>query len=77
MLIQVEGKNKFLGQVGQLRGNKAVRITRHVPERSGAGEGDEARRRRANEPGCDGDARRSPSRQHRRQAGYLERRRCR
>ena len=28
VLIQIEGKNKFLGQVGQLRGNRAVRITR-------------------------------------------------
>jgi flagellar motor switch protein FliM len=28
VLIQVEGKNKFLGQVGQFRGNKSVRITR-------------------------------------------------
>jgi flagellar motor switch protein FliM len=28
ILIQVEGKNKFLGHVGQFRGAKAVRITR-------------------------------------------------
>jgi flagellar motor switch protein FliM len=28
VLIQVEGRNKFLGQVGQLRGSRAVRITR-------------------------------------------------
>jgi len=28
VLIQVEGRNKFTGQVGQLRGNKSVRITR-------------------------------------------------
>ena len=28
VLIQVEGRNKFLGQVGQLRGSKSVRITR-------------------------------------------------
>jgi flagellar motor switch protein FliM len=28
VLIQVEGKNKFLGQIGQFRGNRAVRITR-------------------------------------------------
>jgi flagellar motor switch protein FliM len=27
-LIQVEGKNKFFGQIGQFRGNKAIRITR-------------------------------------------------
>jgi flagellar motor switch protein FliM len=29
LLILVEGKNKFQGQVGKLRENKAVRITRH------------------------------------------------
>src|SRR3954451_4083770 len=28
VLIQVEGRNKFVGRVGQLRGNKSVRITR-------------------------------------------------
>jgi len=28
VVIQVEGKNKFVGQVGQFRGNKAIRITR-------------------------------------------------
>ncbi len=28
VLIQVEGKNKFLAQVGQFRGNRAVRVTR-------------------------------------------------
>ena len=28
VLIQVEGKNKFVGKVGQLRGSRAVRITR-------------------------------------------------
>jgi flagellar motor switch protein FliM len=26
--IQVEGKNKFIGKIGQLRGNRAIRITR-------------------------------------------------
>src|SRR3954469_17656503 len=26
--VQVEGKNKFHGQIGQLRGNRAIRITR-------------------------------------------------
>jgi flagellar motor switch protein FliM len=26
--IQVEGKNKFVGRIGQLRGNRAIRITR-------------------------------------------------
>jgi flagellar motor switch protein FliM len=50
VLIQVEGRNKFVGQVGQLRGNKSVRITRVChepadaakasgPERIGAGPG--------------------------------------
>jgi flagellar motor switch protein FliM len=28
VLIQVEGKNKFLGQLGQFKGGRAVRITR-------------------------------------------------
>jgi flagellar motor switch protein FliM len=28
ILLQVEGKNKFLGHVGRFRGNKAIRITR-------------------------------------------------
>ncbi|HEX4124579.1 MAG TPA: flagellar motor switch protein FliM [Tepidisphaeraceae bacterium] len=28
VLIQVEGRNKFLGQVGEFRGNKAVRVTK-------------------------------------------------
>jgi flagellar motor switch protein FliM len=28
VLIQVEGKNKYLGQIGQFRGTKSVRITR-------------------------------------------------
>jgi flagellar motor switch protein FliM len=28
VLIQVEGKNKFLGQIGCWRGNRAIRITR-------------------------------------------------
>jgi flagellar motor switch protein FliM len=32
VLIQVEGKNKFLGQVGQFRGKKSVRITRPCQE---------------------------------------------
>jgi flagellar motor switch protein FliM len=32
VLIQVEGRNKFVGQVGQLRGNKSVRITRVCQE---------------------------------------------
>jgi len=28
VLVQVEGKNKFLGQIGQFRGSRAIRITR-------------------------------------------------
>src|SRR3954470_23718631 len=28
VLIQVEGRNKFLGQLGQFKGNRAIRITR-------------------------------------------------
>jgi flagellar motor switch protein FliM len=26
--MQVEGKNKFLGKIGQLKGNRAIQITR-------------------------------------------------
>lgn len=29
VLMQVEGRNKFLGQLGQYRGSRALRITRH------------------------------------------------
>jgi flagellar motor switch protein FliM len=32
VLIQVEGKNKFLGQIGQFRGSRAVRLSRKVPQ---------------------------------------------
>lgn len=32
VLIQVEGKNKFLGHIGQFRGNRAIRITRHCQQ---------------------------------------------
>jgi flagellar motor switch protein FliM len=32
VLIQVEGKNKLLGQLGQFRGNRAIRITRVVQD---------------------------------------------
>ena len=28
ILVQVEGRNKFLGQLGQFRGSRAVQITR-------------------------------------------------
>jgi flagellar motor switch protein FliM len=39
LLILVEGKNKFQGQVGKLRENKAVRITRHCKSGSEAAAG--------------------------------------
>lgn len=32
VLIQVEGRSKFMGQLGQFRESKAVRITRHCPQ---------------------------------------------
>src|SRR5215217_5227243 len=32
VLIQVEGKNKFLGQVGQFKGKRAIQITRHCQQ---------------------------------------------
>src|SRR5688500_2976343 len=32
VLIQVEGKNKFLAQLGQFRGSRALRITRHCQQ---------------------------------------------
>jgi len=32
VLVQIEGKNKFLGQVGQFRGSRSVRITRVIPQ---------------------------------------------
>ena len=42
VLMQVEGRNKFVGRIGQFRGNRAIRITRicrHVadekPEKRG------------------------------------------
>jgi flagellar motor switch protein FliM len=31
VLIQIEGRNKFVGQIGQFRGSRAVRITRQCP----------------------------------------------
>jgi flagellar motor switch protein FliM len=36
VLIQVEGKSKFLGQIGQYRGSRAVRITRKVRQTADA-----------------------------------------
>ena len=32
VLIQIEGKNKFLGQVGQFRGGRAIQITRRCQQ---------------------------------------------
>lgn len=32
VLIQVEGKNKFLGQIGQYRGSRAIKITRRCEQ---------------------------------------------
>jgi flagellar motor switch protein FliM len=32
VLVQVEGKNKFLGHVGTFRGSKAIRVTRHCQQ---------------------------------------------
>ncbi|MFI5378699.1 MAG: flagellar motor switch protein FliM [Tepidisphaerales bacterium] len=32
VLVQVEDKNKFLGQLGKLRGNRAVRVVRRCPQ---------------------------------------------
>jgi flagellar motor switch protein FliM len=32
VLIQIEGKSKFLGQIGQYRGGRAVRITKVIPQ---------------------------------------------
>lgn len=42
VVLQIEGKNKFLGQIGQLRGGKAIRITRacQVPEQKADKSGD-------------------------------------
>ncbi len=34
VLLQIEGKNKYLGQIGQFRGNRAIRVTRHCQEAS-------------------------------------------
>src|SRR5215217_6455929 len=41
VLVQVEGRNKFMGQVGQFRGNKSVRITRVCKEDADAARGAE------------------------------------
>ena len=32
VLVQIEGKNKFLGQIGQFRGGRAIRVTRACQE---------------------------------------------
>jgi flagellar motor switch protein FliM len=38
VLIQAEGKNKFLGKLGQLRGKKAIQITRACRQPEAASE---------------------------------------
>jgi flagellar motor switch protein FliM len=40
VLIQVEGKNKFLGQIGQFRGKRSVRISRACQESPEPGKGE-------------------------------------
>jgi flagellar motor switch protein FliM len=40
VLIQVEEKNKFLAQIGQLRGNRAIRITRACQDNGESGKGE-------------------------------------
>ena len=42
VLIQAEGKNKFLGRIGQYRGTRAVQITRICQEPGDQGKGDRA-----------------------------------
>lgn len=42
VLIQVEGKNKFLGQIGQFRGSRAIRITRRCAAEPEAGSRDQS-----------------------------------
>jgi len=32
LLVQIEGKNKFFAQLGQIRGKRAVQVTRPVPD---------------------------------------------
>jgi flagellar motor switch protein FliM len=46
VLIQVEGKSKFLGQIGQYRGNRSVRITRLLQQPAEAPVADKAGDRR-------------------------------
>lgn len=40
VVIQVEGRTKFAGQLGQFRGARALRLTRVVPQETGDGKGD-------------------------------------
>ena len=42
VLIQVEGKNKFLAQIGQFRGGRAIRITRACQQAQETSKGDKA-----------------------------------
>ena len=58
VLIQVEGKNKFLGQIGQFRGNRSVRVTRVCQEPSPQGGNRQVRR----PEGPPRDRRRTPPR---------------
>lgn len=32
VVVQVEGRNKFYGRIGQFRGNRAIQITKHTPQ---------------------------------------------
>ena len=42
VLIQVEGRNKFVGQLGQFRGSKAIRITRPCADQMEPAKGERA-----------------------------------
>ena len=58
VLIQVEGKNKFLGQVGQFRGSRAIRLTRHCQQLEAIGDTPPPRRaNRIASPSAAGDRR--------------------
>ena len=63
MLIQVEGKNKFLGQIGQFRGKRAIKYHADAPAGRKCATREERGRERLDEPGRQrrGRLRRSPS----------------
>jgi flagellar motor switch protein FliM len=42
VLLQIEGQNKFVGQVGQFRGNRAIRITRKLQQPSDPAAGEKS-----------------------------------